>query len=160
MEQIQIQSIFVSPEHGYVGRDPEGAGEQTMQTLDEVDCVAGKGLIGDRYFDHKADYIGQATFFSADVFEAACSHVGNESCVPWAMRRNIMVSGIDLNGLIGREFEIDGVRFLGTEECAPCRWMDRSIGEGARSFLKGRGGLRVKILSSGKLRCGTSKLSF
>ena len=69
-----------------------------------------------------------------------------------------MVSGIDLNELIGCEFEIDGVRFYGAEECAPCRWMDRSIGPGAREYLKGRGGLRARILTSGTLRCGTNTL--
>lgn len=158
MRTIVIRNIFISPEHGYVGQDPGLARSRTMKTVDTVECVAGRGLAGDRYFDHKPDYIGQATFFSGDVFDAACAHVGADACAPWAMRRNIMVSGVDLNELIGREFEIDGVRFYGTEECAPCRWMDRAIGQGAREFLKGKGGLRVKILTSGTLGRGEAEL--
>jgi MOSC domain-containing protein YiiM len=59
---------------------------------------------------------------------------------------------VDLNTLIGREFEIQGVRFYGTDECRPCYWMDRAIAPGAEDFLKGRGGLRAQILSDSTLR--------
>ena len=71
-----------------------------------------------------------------------------------ATRRNVLTVGIDLGSLIGREFEIDGVRFLGSEECKPCAWMDEAIGHGAERRLRGRGGLRAKILADGTLRVG------
>jgi MOSC domain-containing protein YiiM len=61
---------------------------------------------------------------------------------------------VDLDALIGRRFAIQGVRFEGVEECRPCYWMDRAIGAGAEAFLKGRGGLRVRILTGGFLRAG------
>jgi MOSC domain-containing protein YiiM len=61
------------------------------------------------------------------------------------------VRGADLNELICEDFEVQGVRFHGTEECRPCYWMDRAIAPGAHEFLKGRGGLRAKILSDGRL---------
>ena len=47
---------------------------------------------------------------------------------------------------------MQGVRFHGTQECKPCYWMDRAIAPGAEKFLKGRGGLRARILSDGTLR--------
>src|SRR5262249_43663907 len=50
------------------------------------------------------------------------------------------------------EFELQGVRLFGTEECRPCYWMDRAFAPGAQEFLRGRGGLRAKILTSGRLR--------
>jgi len=67
------------------------------------------------------------------------------------VRRNAITEGVDLNELIGPEFEVRGVRFRGTEECRPCYWMDRAFGPGAHQFLKGRGGLRARILSDGEL---------
>jgi MOSC domain-containing protein YiiM len=67
-------------------------------------------------------------------------------------RRNVIARGVDLSELIGQDFEIQGTRFHGTEECRPCYWMDRAIAPGAHEFLKGRGGLRAKILCDGKLR--------
>ena len=71
---------------------------------------------------------------------------------PSALRRNVITQGADLNSLIGLEFEVQGVRFRGTEECSPCYWMDFAFAPGAASLLKGRGGLRAMILSDGCLR--------
>jgi MOSC domain-containing protein YiiM len=71
---------------------------------------------------------------------------------PSIFRRNIITKGVDLNTLIGKEFEIQGMRFLGTTECAPCYWMDQAFAVGAEEAMKGHGGLRAKVLSSGVLR--------
>ena len=71
---------------------------------------------------------------------------------PSVYRRNVITRGVDLNTLIGVEFEIQGVRFLGNSECSPCYWMDQAFGPGAEAALKGRGGLRAKILTDGVLR--------
>lgn len=117
-----------------------------------IECVPGRGIRGDRYFDFKDDYKGQITFFSRDVFDELCTALGTHNCSPAAARRNVITRGVDLNDFIGKEFEVQGVRFYGTQECAPCYWMDRAFAPGAHEFLKGRGGLRAKILSSGELR--------
>jgi MOSC domain-containing protein YiiM len=73
-------------------------------------------------------------------------------------RRNVVVEGLDLNSLIGAEFEVQGVRFLGTQEAAPCEWMDLAFCPGACDALKGRGGLRARILSDGVLRVDSTGL--
>jgi MOSC domain-containing protein YiiM len=73
-------------------------------------------------------------------------------CSPDRIRRNVITRGVDLNEFIGQEFEVQGIRFRGTEECRPCYWMDRAIAPGTEQFLKGRGGLRAMISSDGKLR--------
>jgi MOSC domain-containing protein YiiM len=117
-----------------------------------IDCVAGRGIREDRYFDFKDDYKGQITFFSLDVFEELCAALGLHDVSPAAARRNVITRGVDLNGFIDKEFEIQGVRFCGTQECAPCYWMDGAFAPGAKDFLKGRGGLRAKILTSGQFR--------
>jgi len=117
-----------------------------------IECVAGRGIHGDRYLDFKDNYKGQITFFSLDVFDELCTALGVHDCSPAAARRNVITRGIDLNGFIDKEFEIQGVRFYGTEESAPCYWMDRAFAPGAQVFLKGNGGLRARILSDGKLR--------
>ena len=58
------------------------------------------------------------------------------------------------NTLVGAEFEVQGVRFAGTEECRPCHWMNQAFGdERVEGWLKGRGGLRARILTDGVLRC-------
>ena len=123
-----------------------------MSEVPVIECVAGRGIRGDRYFDFKNDYKGQITFFSLEVFNELCGALQIQDCSPSLLRRNVIALGVDLNELIGQDFEIQGTRFHGMEECRPCYWMDRAIAPGAHEFLKGRGGLRAKILCDGKLR--------
>jgi MOSC domain-containing protein YiiM len=123
-----------------------------MIEVPEIECVAGRGIRSDRYFDFKGDYKGQITFLSLDVFDELCGALQLQDCSPALARRNVITRGADLNELVGQEFEVQGVRFFGTEECRPCYWMDRAFAPGAEKFLKGRGGLRAKILSDGELR--------
>jgi MOSC domain-containing protein YiiM len=59
---------------------------------------------------------------------------------------------LELNDLIGREFEIQGVHLFGTEECRPCYRMDQAFTPGAEAAMKGRGGLRARIVTDGSLR--------
>ena len=75
-----------------------------------------------------------------------------------AVRRNIFTRDFDLNSLIGQEFEVQGVRFHGTEESRPCDWMNLAIGPGAKEFLKSNAGLRAKILTDGSLAVGDARL--
>jgi MOSC domain-containing protein YiiM len=130
-----------------------------MIEVPQIKCVAGRGIRGDRYFDFKDNYKGQITFFSLDVFDELCATLDLHDCSPAAARRNVITRGVDLNKFIGTEFEVQGVCLYGTEESAPCYWMDRAFAPGARDFLKGRGGLRAKILSDGQLRSTASTVS-
>jgi MOSC domain-containing protein YiiM len=116
-----------------------------------IECVAGRGICGDRYFDFKENYKGQITFFSLEVFDELCGALELHNCSPALVRRNVITRHVDLNDLIGQDFEIQGVHFHGTEECRPCYWMNQAIAPGAEEFLKGRGGLRARMLTSGKL---------
>jgi MOSC domain-containing protein YiiM len=123
-----------------------------MVEMPMIECAAGRGIRGDRYFDFKNDYKGQITFFSLEVFDELCGTLQLEKCSPAVARRNVITRGIALGKLIGQDFEVQGVRFHGMEECRPCYWMDRAFAPGAYEFLKGRGGLRAKILCDGMLR--------
>ena len=118
----------------------------------EIKCLADRGIEGDRFCDYKSGYKGQVTFFSNEVYEDVCARFGLRDKPASAFRRNIIVEGADLNALIGREFAVQGVRFLGTQESAPCHWMNTAFAQGAEDALKGRGGLRAKVLSDGVLR--------
>lgn len=149
---IRVARLFVSPGHNYFGHSGRPAGEHPILAVPEVECVAGRGLRGDRFFDYKPDYKGQITFFAGEIYDELCVLLQTWDREPSAFRRNVITRGVDLNTLIGAEFEIQGVRFLGCAECSPCYWMDRAFAPGAEAALKGRGGLRAKILTDGVLR--------
>ncbi len=149
---MNILHIYISDDHNFYGRHNQPAGEHPMIEVTEAECVAGKGITGDRFFDYKPDYKGQITFFSQEVYEDLCRSLNLVEVLPSVFRRNVIVEGVNLNELIGKEFEIQGIRFLGTVEATPCYWMNGAVAEGAEKAMKGRGGLRAKILTSGTLR--------
>lgn len=150
---LQIHAIWISPGHDFKGRYGQERLNHGMVALDEVECHAGRGLVGDRFYDYEPDFKGQTTFFDL----AVAQQLQRELAVPElnfsAFRRNLLVSGTDLNQLIGKTFVLNGIVFEATEECAPCFWMDEAIWPGAFAWLKGRGGLRARIHTSGVLRC-------
>lgn len=155
---MHIRHIFVSPGHNFFGHYGGPSGGHPIHEVTTCRCMAGRGIEGDRFFDHANNYKGQITLFSWEIFEALRQATGSLECPPSAMRRNVLIEGVDLNALIGREFELQGIRLAGTEECRPCAWMDEAVGPGAEAFLKGRGGLRARILSDGILRTGPAPL--
>jgi MOSC domain-containing protein YiiM len=153
---MNIRHLYISPGHNFFGNFGNPAGKHPITEVNEVECVAGKGIIGDRFFGHEKNYKGQITFFSWEVFQEMVEALGVPDCPPCAMRRNVLVEGGDLNKLIGQRFEIDGITFEGLEECSPCFWMEEAVAPGAEAFLKDRGGLRAKIHTSGTLHVSRS----
>jgi MOSC domain-containing protein YiiM len=151
---MQLLHLYLSPEHNFYGHHGLPPGVAPMIESESVACVAGKGLVGDRFFGYKDDYKGQVTFFEQEVYERLCEQFQITHLAPSVFRRNLITQGIDLNSLIGVEFEVQGVRFLGTQESTPCHWMNQAFAEGAEAAMKGHGGLRAKILSDGVLRKG------
>lgn len=149
---FHIKHLFISPGHNFFGHYGKVPDEHPMMECTEVKCVAGRGLEGDRFFDFKENYKGQVTFFANEVYGQLCAEFGVWDRPPSAFRRNIITEGADLPALIGKEFEVQGVRFLGTQESAPCEWMNAAFAPGAEERLKGNGGLRAKILTDGTLR--------
>lgn len=147
-----ILHIFISAGHNFRGRHGREPGNYEAMEVEAARCIAGKGIEGDRYFAYEDNYKGQITLFDWHVYRAVCDAVGVQNQSPSVLRRNVVTAGTDLNDLIGKRFEIQGVQFEGAEECKPCRWMDRALAPGAYAALEGRGGLRARILKSGMLR--------
>jgi hypothetical protein len=59
-----------------------------MIEISEIECVAGRGIRGDRYFDFKDDYKGQITFFSLEVFDELCRRLQLQGLLASLARRN------------------------------------------------------------------------
>ena len=153
-----IRQIFISPGHNYFGHHGRAPDDFPLLEVARIECVAASGIRGDRFFDYRDDYKGQITFFSIEVFERLSAHFGLQSKSVGALRRNVIVSGVNLNDLIGQEFSIQGVRLRGTAHCKPCYWMNQAVAPGAEEFLDGNGGLRAQILSDGVIALGDAQL--
>jgi MOSC domain-containing protein YiiM len=155
---VIIRQIFTSPGHnyfGHAGREPDNF---PLQEVARIECVAGHGIRGDRFYDYKSDYKGQITFFAQEVFDALSAAFPQVRKSAGVLRRNVVVSGADLNALIGETFELQGVCFRGMAHCKPCFWMDRAFAPGAEAWLAGNGGLRAHILTNGWLSTEAAEL--
>ena len=149
---MEICHLYISPGHNFFGHHGREPDDYPVTEVPMIECAAGHGIRGDRFFDYREDYKGQITFFSLDVFHELCRALQLQNCSPDFLRRNVITRHIDLNQLIDQDFEVQGVHFHGTGECRPCYWMNHAIAPGAEKFLTGRGGLRARILSDGQLR--------
>ncbi len=150
-DDFEILHLYLSPGHNYFGHHEKPPGESPLIEVPEIECVAGQGIRGDRFFGFKPNYKGQITFFAFETYADLCRQLNTLHRSPGVFRRNVISRGVDLNALVGTEFEVQGVRFQGVSECSPCHWMNQAFAPGAESCLRGRGGLRAQILSDGRL---------
>ncbi len=156
--KIVIHDIWISPGHDFKGRHGKGRRNHGIMRVDAAICEAGQGLAGDRYHGEDPGAKTQVTLLDHKVVDEMCRTLGIAQPDYSSLRRNVLVSGADLNSLIGKQFAVNGVVFEGVEECKPCYWMDEAVAPGANAFLAGRGGLRCRILTGGTLRCGPADL--
>ena len=149
-----LEAIWISPGNDFRGHHGMPRGEHGIVCVTEVECVAGMGLKGDRYFGYKPDFKGQVTFFAADAVDAVRDQFHRPDLSSGVFRRNLIVRGVDLSEWTGKRFRFLGVEFEGSEECKPCYWMDEVVAPGTEEFLNARfrGGLRARILTDGVLR--------
>ena len=149
-----LEAIWISSGNDFRGHPAGSRGGHGVDSVSKVECVAGMGLKGDRYFGFKPDFKGQVTFFAAETVDAVREAFGVPHLSSGEFRRNLIVRGVDLSEWKGHRFRFQGVVFEGSEECKPCFWMDEVAGKGAEEFLKAcfRGGLRARVVSDGTLR--------
>lgn len=134
------------------------AAEQPMKGFERATAVAGSGLEGDRYaagvgtFSRRGGSGRDLTLVEAE----ALAELGERGVKLDALeaRRNLVVSGIDLDALIGRTFRVGEVECLGARRCEPCAHLERLTEPGVLRGLVHRGGLRADLLSGGEIRVG------
>ena len=134
---------------------------EPMVSVERVRAVAGRGLEGDRYFNHTGTYSKkprpdrEVTLIEVEAIEALAREY-KIALEPGAARRNIVTRGVPLNHLVGREFRVGDVTVRGLRLCEPCAHLERLSHSGVREALIHRGGLRAQILTDGTIRVGDS----
>ena len=156
--QVTLKHLFISPGHNYYGRHGMGSMDYDIHEVESLDCVAGRGVTDDRFFDYEEDYKGQITLFDWAVYEQVRNEIVKGDLHPRAFRRNVVVQGVDLNTLISKRFRLGNLELTGSCECKPCYWMDEACAPGTFEFLKGVGGLRARIVKGGTLPLGECEL--
>ncbi len=122
-----------------------------LTPLDEVRAVAGKGLAGDHYRPGKTG-LRQVTLIQSEHLAVIGALLGQPPPTPERLRRNLLVSGINLIALRGTRFRIGSVLLEGTGLCHPCSRMEAALGPGGYNAMRGHGGLNARVLEGGVMR--------
>ena len=131
----------------------EKSGEE-MQEASNIEVIANKGIVNDRYFNDGSDKDIQITLIESENIDYF--NEKSKTNIPYIdFRRNIITKGIKLNELVGKEILIGEVRIKGHRLCDPCKYLQdklkqKNLFKNLSYFYK-RGGLRCEILSSGRI---------
>jgi MOSC domain-containing protein YiiM len=124
-----------------------------LHAVDEVEARAERGLSGDHYQGGR-DGGRQVTLIQAEHLHAVATLLRRERIDPGLLRRNVVVSGINLAALIGASFRIGEALLAGSGACHPCSRMEEALGPGGYNALRGHGGITARIVESGRIRIG------
>lgn len=127
-----------------------------VRPVTEAEAVAGRGLVGDHRSDREPDLSAkrQVTLLQAEHLPVLGSLTGRDAVDPALLRRNLVVSGVNLLSLKGHRFRVGGVELVGTGDCHPCSRMEENLGRGGYQAMRGHGGLTARIVTGGTIEVG------
>lgn len=134
----------------WIGLRPTRKADLTEVTSAEITVES--GLAG----DHNVRKGGKrmVTLIQKEHIDLVAS-VMNKSVSPLDLRRNIVVSGVNLLALHDQEISLgDGVVLKGTGYCVPCSRMEENLGAGGYNAMRGHGGITATVVSEGHVAVG------
>ena len=135
----------------WIGIRPER--RAPLASVTQVEAIAGYGLAGD-HFASKSNGKRQVTLIQAEHLEAVAKILGKSEVRADAVRRNLVISGINLYALRDRKFRIGAIQLEGSGPCEPCSRMEEVLGVGGYNAMRGHGGITARILEGGVLKVG------
>jgi MOSC domain-containing protein YiiM len=150
-----LQNLLAAlPQRGrveWIGLRTARAAPMTIVHAAKVEI--GRGLIGDHFRGHTASK-RQVTLIQAEHLRVVASLLGHSDIDPALVRRNIVVSGINLLALQHAKFAIGDVLLEGTGSCHPCSRMEDALGLGGFNAMRGHGGVTARVLQPGLIHVG------
>ena len=125
-----------------------------MESVNNVNVIAGKGIVKDRKFKDNNEKERQITLIEIENIKHY-NRISGTTISAIDFRRNIITEGIQLNNLINKEIAIGEVKVKVHDLCRPCKYLQDSLSQ--KNFIKEllhKGGLRCEILSNGKISVG------
>ena len=119
--------------------------------VNNVEAIKGKGLVNERHFKENNEKRCQITLIEIENINHY-NRITGTTIPAINFLRNIVTEGIQLNGLVGKEFFIGTVKVKAHDLCRPCKYLQESLHQ--KNIIKElllTGGLRCEILSSGRI---------
>lgn len=124
-----------------------------LQAVTHAELLADHGLVG----DHKATRAGgkrQVTLIQREHLAVVAQLLRREAIDPALVRRNLVVTGLNLLALKDQRFRIGEVLFECTGPCEPCSRMEEVLGPGGYNAMRGHGGITARVLTGGVIAPG------
>lgn len=142
----------------WIGLRPER--KAPMIEVTQAQALEGLGLEGDRSA-LKANSSGrQVTLITLEDIQALASTLGKNAIDPAILRRNIVVSGINLHAMRYQTIRIGEAILEVGAHCHPCSRMESVLGKGGFLAMYMRGGYCCKVLNTGAISIGDSVMRF
>src|SRR6266700_2605125 len=115
----QLIGIFVAERKG-----------DDLHALDRIEAVAGRGLIGDRYFLKEGTFSGkdgperEVTLIEVEALDGLAREY-QLTLAPAQARRNLLTRGVPLNHLVGHTFAVGPVVLRGIRLFEPCGHLEK-----------------------------------
>ncbi|MEL6546890.1 MAG: MOSC domain-containing protein [Myxococcota bacterium] len=129
------------------------ARRQPLISVRTVEAREGRGLQG----DHKATRgrgKRQVTLIQQEHLNVVAELLGKEHIDPALLRRNVVVSGINLLALRNSRFQLGTAMLEGADHCHPCSRMEEALGLYGYNAMRGHGGIVARILNDGVIALG------
>jgi MOSC domain-containing protein YiiM len=107
--------------------------------------------------DHRAGRSGgkrQVTLLQFEHLAVIAALLNRAAIDPATLRRNILVSGINLLALRTTRFSVGGALLEGSGHCHPCSRMEENLGSGGYSAMRGHGGITARVVRGGLVHLG------
>lgn len=149
-----LKALFdIMPQVGrveWIGIRPEKRSD--LKVVQEVQVDVATGIEGDHY--SKANGKRMITLIQAEHIAAVANILQKDSIAPGLLRRNIVVSGVNLLALKDRTFQVGSVVLKTTGNCHPCSRMETNLGAGGYNAMRGHGGITAMVVQDGVIKIG------
>ena len=130
-----------------------------MQALQSATLIAGRGIEGDRYYLQTGTYSGQPgedrqiTLIESEMLARVAADCG-QMIQMHEHRRNLTVTGVPLQHLVGQQFTVGAVVLQGVRINQPCKYLNLILKRDVYMPLWNRSGLNCKIITGGAIHVG------
>lgn len=145
--------IEILPQQGtvkWIGVRP--ARKEPVEIHDMVRVDTKEGLIGDHHSSRNGSR--HVTLIQEEHLVAVASLLGMDTLRPELVRRNIVVSGINLLALKEKRFRVGDAELEFTGLCHPCSQMEVILGPGGYNAMRGHGGITARVIQAASIHVG------
>jgi len=125
-----------------------------MLTPSSVYAKAERGLQGDHSAKRANGSARQVTLINMEDIQAIANLMQHDAIDPAILRRNIVISGLNLHAVRYQLIQIGNVILEVGAQCHPCSRMEKALGKGALLNMFGRAGYCAKVIQGGEIKVG------